>query len=281
MKLKTLSFLLSLLIASTAFSQNIVVPIDTRGLSNGITDSELSNEWGGVSNVTKPEMYVYLPDNHTDLSPAVLIVPGGGYEFVSMKFEGHLFARYLASQGIVAGVLKYRLPNHVHEIPLSDASQAMMYFKKHADSLGIDRGKVGVIGFSAGGHLAATLAAKGQGDARPAFSILFYPVISFTSDVTHEGSRSNLVGEDRSLWNQYSADLQVTETTPPALLFHSDDDTGVPIQNSILYVDALRNHGVGARMVVYPSGGHGWGFKSDFTYHEDMKKILVDYIKSF
>ena len=173
------------------------------------------------------------------------------------------------------------MPHGVDQVPLSDAAQAMKLLRKYAQNWGIAPHKIGVMGFSAGGHLAATLSTKSKGKNRPDFSVLFYPVITFTTEATHIGSRDNLTGSNEKLWEYYSAEKQVTAKTPPALLFHSSDDEPVPIANSEMYRDALKAKGIDARLIVYPTGSHGWGFNSDFQNHGDMKRALLDYILGF
>lgn len=245
--------------------------------NNGITAAETTTD-GRVANITQPEMYLYLPEKEIATGTAVLITPGGGYGIVAIEHEGHAFARFLSSRGIAAAVLKYRLPNCVHDVPLADAKQAMKILHKYAGKWGISKDRIGVMGFSAGGHLAATLSTKGSGSSRPDFSILFYPVVSFTEDFTHTGSRWGLLGDNPSLWRTYSAECNINSKTPPALLFHSSDDSGVSIKNSEIYAENLRKSGVEAQLITYPTGGHGWGFNSDFAYHEQMKTSLLDYL---
>ncbi|MCD4711089.1 MAG: alpha/beta hydrolase [Bacteroidales bacterium] len=230
-----------------------------------------------VRNVQKPDIAVFLPSKRNATGEAVVICPGGGYGILAYDWEGSDIARWLNSRGIAAFVLKYRLPGSAsnivpHKSPLMDAQRAMMLVRSNAAKLNPDPGKIGVMGFSAGGHLASTLSTHyDEGDpsasdpveqvsCRPDFSILVYPVISFTEEFKHSGSRNNLLGEDadESLVKHYSNELQVTEDTPPAILIHSDDDTAVPVENSIAYYKALRANQVSSELHIYPYGGHGY-----------------------
>ncbi len=179
-------------------------------------------------------------------------------------------------------MLKYRLPNGHSEIPLADAQQAMRVIRKNAESWGVDPHKVGVTGFSAGGHLASTLLTHFDAGSRPDFGILFYPVITM-GDATHSGSRDNLLGKDPSgaLLYRFSNEWHVTADTPPTMIFYSDDDKIVPPANGILFYASLKAAEVPAAMYFFPSGGHGWGFNRDFKYHEAMKAAVMDWIAGF
>ena len=230
-----------------------------------------------VRNVQKPDIAVFLPSKRNATGEAVVICPGGGYGILAYDWEGSDIARWLNSRGIAAFVLKYRLPGSAsnivpHKSPLMDAQRAMRLVRSNAAKWNLNPGKIGVMGFSAGGHLASTLSTHyDEGDpsasdpveqvsCRPDFSILVYPVISFTEEFKHSGSRNNLLGEDadESLVKHYSNELQVTEDTPPAILIHSDDDTVVPVENSIAYYKALRANQVSSELHIYPYGGHGY-----------------------
>jgi acetyl esterase/lipase len=230
-----------------------------------------------VRNVQKPDIAVFLPSKKNTTGEAVVICPGGGYGILAYDWEGSDIARWLNSRGIAAFVLKYRLPGSKsnvvpHKSPLLDAQRAMRIVRSNAEAWNIDPGKIGIMGFSAGGHLASTLSTHyDAGDSsnpdpveqvscKPDFSVLVYPVISFTEDFQHSGSRINLLGEDadEELVKYYSNELQVTEDTPPAILIHSDDDKGVPVENSIAYYKALRANKVSSELHIYPYGGHGY-----------------------
>lgn len=246
------------------------------------TDNKLekSEEWQRentwVVNVSSPELHIYKPKNPNGV--AVVICPGGGYAGLAMTYEGWDMAEWLNTKGITALVLKYRMPNKHTAVPLEDGQQAMRYVRENAKELGINPNKVGILGSSAGGHLASTIsthyATEGT-STRPDFSILFYPVITMKED-THKGSKNNLLGDSPKLTDihRFSNEEQVTVNTPPTLLLLSDDDKTVPPSNSDAYYSALKKNNVPAAMYIFPTGGHGWGFKKDFKYHEEMKTLL-------
>lgn len=250
---------------------------------NGITEPEKSERNGDwVTNISTPELIIYQADKSKNKGAAVLICPGGGYAGLALNHEGHDFAKWLAEQGISAFILKYRMPNKHKEIPLDDAQEAMRYIRSNANNFGININKVGVAGFSAGGHLASTVSThySTQGiSTRPDFSILFYPVITMEI-ATHGGSKKNLLGDNPSASNihKFSNEKQVTVNTPPAILLLSDDDTTVLPINSTQYYNALKSNGIPASMYIFPEGGHGWGMKSSFKYHVQMLDLLKNWL---
>lgn len=214
-----------------------------------------------------PAITVYTPKNPT--GKTILMCPGGGYSHEATGHEGHDMADWFNSQGITYAVLKYRLPYGNHEIPLSDAEQAIRLLRKYSKELGVDPGMIGIMGASAGGHLASTLATHySYPDTRPDFQILFYPVVSMDATKTHMGSRINLLGEnpDEELIMKYSNELHVTPDTPKAFIMLSSDDGAVPPANSIDYYNALLSNKVKASLHAFPIGGHGWGFRDRFPY---------------
>ena len=195
-----------------------------------------------------------------------------------------MVANWLNKEGIAAFILKYRMPNKHKEIPLSDAQQAIRYVRAHADEFDVITSKIGVCGFSAGGHLASTVSTHfttSGVSSRPDFSILFYPVITMT-EATHGGSRTNLLGDNPSQTDihMFSNEKQVNVNTPPAILFLSDDDKGVVPVNSVLYYEALKHNDIPATMYIFPTGGHGWGFYETFPYHRQMTGLLSAWLKS-
>lgn len=210
---------------------------------------------------------------------AVVVLPGGGYGHLAMDHEGAQIADWFNSMGVTAFVLKYRMSanKHYHPIPMMDGQRAIRYVRSHAKEWGVDPTKIGVMGFSAGGHLASTLATHfdaGKTDApdlidhassRPDFLILCYPVISFTESYTHTGSRKNLLGEspDPDLVKSLSNEKQVTKETPPTFIFQTTEDTAVPAENSIAFYLALHKAGVPAEMHVFQTGAHGKGLARD------------------
>jgi len=232
---------------------------------------------GIASKVSRPSLTVYLPEAAKASGAAVIICPGGGYSVLVIQKEGFNIAAWFRDHGIAAFVLKYRLPSNVTMRdksigPLQDAQQAIKLVREHAKEWHIDGDRIGIMGFSAGGHLAATaathfgkalIANDNNTSLRPDFSLLVYPVISMTDSLGHQGSRNNLLGKDASpeQIKLYSNELQVTEQTPPAFLIHAADDKVVDVDNSISYFEALRHHKIPAEMHVYPKGDHGFVLK--------------------
>lgn len=209
---------------------------------------------------------------------AIVACPGGGYAGIATTHEGHDMAAWFNTQGITYAVLHYRMPYGKHEIPLSDAHQAIRYMRKNGEKWGIKQ--LGIMGSSAGGHLASTAATHFDAETRPDFQILFYPVVTMT-DYTHQGSKDNLLGKNPSeeLVKLYSNELQVTEQTPPAFIMHSSNDDAVPVLNSINYYLALCKHGVWSSMHLYPIGGHGWGYNESFPYKAQWKNELEKWLR--
>jgi acetyl esterase/lipase len=231
-----------------------------------------------ISNVQVPDIAVYLPSKRSSTGQAVLICPGGGYRVLAYDWEGSDIARYFNSIGVAAIVLKYRLPvygNTVepHKAPLMDAQRALRLVRFNAGSWNIDPGKIGIMGFSAGGHLASTLGTHfdyGNPAAtdsveriscRPDFMVLMYPVVSFVDPAVHSGSSEALLGKnpDKSLLEYYSNELQVKNDTPPVFMVHADDDKGVPVENSLLMYKALRAKNIPAELHILSEGEHGFG----------------------
>ena len=248
---------------------------------NGLRGDETEFGLRFIGNVTEAVLYIYpaAPDKAT--GQAAVICPGGGYEFVSMEHEGDAFARWIAEQGITAAVIKYRMPNHHPEVPLEDVEQALRVMKGEIPGAGeLSVQRVGIIGFSAGGHLAAMAATVGR--VRPDFMVLFYPVITAAKELAHEGSFDNLLGRERTeeLNARYSLENRVTETTPPTILFLADDDDCVPALNAVSFYRALKEHGVAASLHIYPSGQHGWGILDRFPYKSARQSALTDWLQN-
>ncbi|MDE5963317.1 MAG: alpha/beta hydrolase, partial [Alistipes sp.] len=195
--------------------------------------------------------------------------PGGGYGWEATGHEGHGMAEWFNRQGITYIVLKYRLPQGDCNLPLADAEQAVRLARANASDWGIDPSKVGIMGASAGGHLASTLATHYScPETRPDFQILFYPVITMDARYTHMGSRVNLLGEnpDDEVVRKFSNEFQVTPHTPKAFIMLSSDDNAVPVANGVNYYMALLSNNVRASLHAYPEGGHGWGYGDGFLY---------------
>jgi acetyl esterase/lipase len=228
-----------------------------------------------ISKVTDPELMVYQPAKDKSNGTAVIICPGGGYGRLAVDHEGYAVAQWLNTLGITGIVLKYRLPSDVIMTdktigPLQDVQEAIRVVKRKSSEWGLKPGKIGVLGFSAGGHLAGTAstmydkkvyASADTTSARPDFSILIYGVLSMQKTISHGGSVNNLLGPNPSqeLMDSFSNELHVTTKTPPAFLVHAADDGAVPVQNSILYFQALRKNSIPAELHIYEKGGHGFG----------------------
>lgn len=226
---------------------------------------------------------VFLPEKSRATGRAVVILPGGGYAKLSMQHEGTDWAPFLNNMGIAAIVLHYRMPNGNVKVPVGDAEEAMRIVRRNAAAWHINKDNVGIMGFSAGGHLASTIATQSTGDAKPNFQILFYPVITMMPGYTHQGSHDNLLGSDARKKDEqkYCSDLQVTRVTPRACVILSDDDHVVQPMNGVNYYTELYRHDVPASLHVYPSGGHGWGMHTDFRYHTEMLLDLKAWLESF
>lgn len=281
--MKTIFFSILLSVATMLSAQNTFeLPLWPAGApnSNGLTGTEEDLEGGRVANVIKPSITVYKADKPNGI--AIIMCPGGGYARLAMNHEGHDMAPWLNAQGITYIVLKYRMPNGHYEVPLSDAEQAIRLVRQHAKEWNIRPDRIGIMGASAGGHLAASLATLySSNETRPDFQILFYPVISMVPGVTHGGSRQNLLGNNPSqeLEDKYTLEKQVNERTPQAFIMLSADDGAVPPANGIHYFEALLQHQVPATLHVYPTGGHGWGFRDAFTYKRQWTGELEKWLR--
>ncbi len=300
------SFLLFLLFTVTPFaifSQSLVLPL-WDGIPPHQDDVNLEEERNReeilrIGNVQAPTMEVYLPDETNTTGKAVVIFPGGGYSILAYEWEGTEFAKWLQGHGIAGIVVKYRLPlseslTDAKEVPLTDAQRAIRLTRYHAEDWNLDSGQIGVMGFSAGGHLASTLSTQYDHQtvretdtidalpARPNFSALIYPVISFRDLSAHRGSRRNLLGEEppQELVDRFSSELNVTADTPPTFLIHSQDDEIVPVENSLLYFDSLHQHNVPVSMHIYPTGGHGFAFGTERGTVQRWSTVLLEWLKS-
>ncbi|MBN1805598.1 MAG: alpha/beta hydrolase [Sedimentisphaerales bacterium] len=231
----------------------------------------------GTEDGDKPSLTIYLPPEEKATGAAVVICPGGGYGHLAMDHEGHQIAQWLNSFGVAGFIVKYRHRNsgagYGHPAPLQDAQRAVRMVRARAGEWNVDPGRIGILGFSAGGHLASSAGTHFQNrysdakdsidrvSCRPDFMILIYPVISFTKWCAHSGSRRNLLGEnpEKELVENLSGEMQVTPDTPPTFLVHTNEDKGVPSENSIYFYLALRKAEVPAEMHIYEHGRHGFG----------------------
>ncbi len=281
---KLLFFAASLMLGvSISFAQTFPKPDlmidlwpDGAPTENGLSGDEI-DMGTHASNISKATLAVFLPKKANGL--AIIACPGGGYSSVWDKTEGYVNARWYTNQGIVYAVLKYRLPNGHKEVPLDDVHEAMRILKSRADEFGFQ--KLGVLGCSAGGHLATTAATHySTPEQRPDFQILHYAVISADPSFGHMGSIINLVGRGASQAerDEYSNEKKVTRDTPPAFIMANTDDNVVPVRNSIEYYNALVSNGVSAALHVYPVGGHGWTDHMDFVYRDQWMNDLKQWL---
>ena len=285
MKLKTCAFILLALFAicerSNAENKQ---PIDIVLWENGPAEKNIDEGVGYDENrqIYQPSIRIFLPEGK-NTGRAVIICPGGAYYGLAYDHEGYAYADYFKHQGIALIVLKYRMPHGNHKVPMSDLCEAMRIVKSHATEWGINPDDIGVMGFSAGGHLASTFATHYPAELKPAFQILIYPVISMDSDITHQGSRENLIGNqpDPQLVDYYSNENHVTDESPRAFIALSGDDSAVPPENSLRYYTALLRHKVPASLHIYPSGDHGWGYNESFRFKKAVHDELADWLRSF
>ncbi len=302
LKKRVLSFFLTFTMLN-CLAQYDIIPLWGEGVPNSQNSDEKeivkNTDSKRISLVQKPTLEVFLPTKRNATGKAVIICPGGGYQYVVYDWEGTDIAKWFNSKGITAFVLKYRLPNSKsvkvsYEAPLQDAQRAIRIVRSQAEKWNINPNKIGVIGFSAGGHLASTLgtqfdspnhfkeAAIDTISARPDFMALIYPVVTMKLDYTHKGSRTNLLGENPSkdLVNQFSNELRVTKNTPPTFIVHAEDDHGVPIENSLQLYQELKNKGIEAELHVYPHGGHGFGLALGRGRLEHWTDRLYEWLQS-
>lgn len=275
--LKSVTTMLLLTLSAAAFAQKgTTMELWPKGAPNTSGDEK-----------DKAELTVYLPDAKKATGRAIVCCPGGGYTHLAMDHEGHQWATFFNNQGIALIVLKYRMPHGNREIPVADAEEAIKTVRKNAVEWHIDRNDIGIMGFSAGGHLASTIATHSKGDAAPNFQILFYPVITMDPGFTHKGSHDAFLGTDLSKKDQkklefeYSNELQANRTTSRAFLALSDDDKVVPAINGFNYYQQLYKHDVPASIHIYPTGGHGWGYRESFAFHYQMLFELKAWLESF
>jgi acetyl esterase/lipase len=284
-------------------AQNVNLPLWEENIPNykpsDETEQADTNGIVRISKVQKPGMEVYLPAKSNATGEAVVICPGGGYSILAYDWEGTDIAKWLNSEGIAGIVLKYRLPGSEsnivrHKSPLLDAKRALRLTRYHADDWNLDTNRIGVMGFSAGGHLASTLGTHfDDGDpaasdpvdrisSRPDFMVLVYPVISFDPKFGHIGSRNNLLGKnpDRELIDRFSNEKQVTGNTPSTFLIHAGNDEGVPVENSLMFYKALQEHDVPAEMHIFPTGGHGFSLAMENEHLHSWTDLCINWIKN-
>ena len=276
-----LSVFILMIATAAAYSQEKPIPLYPKGIPNSKPTPaayiEKTDQRSWIDHVSQPTLTPYFLPKDKANGAAVIVIPGGGYSGLASGHEGLAIAQEFNKIGVTAFVLKYRLPSD--DImqdksigPLQDAQTAIMIVRKRAAEWGIDPNKIGIIGFSAGGHLASTAGThfdkpvienKEHISVRPDFMMLIYPVITF-GEQAHVGSRENLIGKtpSASQIDLYSNEKQITPNTPPTFLVHAEDDKTVPVQNSLLFYDALLKNGVKAEMHLFQEGGHGFGLNN-------------------
>jgi acetyl esterase/lipase len=303
MKTRILFVLLSIMNVLIVRSQTVTLKLWPEGIPGSKTDpSYVENititdgKTIRCEKVVTPDLTVFLPAPEKSNGAAVMICPGGGYGALAFDHEGNAIAKWLNDNGIAGIILKYRLPSD--QImkdksvgPLQDAQEAMRIIRRHASEWKIDPKRIGVIGFSAGGHLASTISThyaekvydvKDDISARPDFSLLIYPVVSMDTLITHRGSRNNLLGikPDDDQVRRFSNELQITAETPPAFLVHSSDDDAVPAMNSIGYYKGLQKNKIPAELHIFQKGGHGYGLAIGRGTESSWPDLCITWLKA-
>ncbi len=280
------------MITSFMSKAQTIMPLYDGVIPNYIASSKKEIDMGNgrIAGITVPKLIVFLPQKMDSLKAAVIICPGGGYARLAMDHEGYEVAKTLNAHGIAAFVLKYRIPDdsfmtNKQIVPLQDAERAIQLIREKATEWNINPNNIGIMGFSAGGHLASTLGThfneivienKNNTSFNPDFMILGYPVISFDTTIAHKGSRDNLIGIDPSqkLVDHFSNELQVTPQTPITFIVHASDDNTVPIENSVRFYQALQKNKVPAEIHIYEKGGHGFGLHNKTTTDEWFDRLI-------
>ncbi|MEI6753812.1 MAG: alpha/beta hydrolase [Paludibacter sp.] len=275
--------ILSLMISKAGFSQEIIklYPNGPKE-SNELTVPESFRDSGFLKDISDPRMLVFTSPKEKANGTAVLICPGGGYSGVAFRHEGKDIAKWFNELGISAFVLYYRMPNGHYTVPLTDAQTALAIIHKRAKEWNIDNNKIGIMGFSAGGHLASTVGTHFEtNEQRPAFMILGYPVVTMDSILTHKGSRNNLLGKKPSdeLVKLYSNELQVTKKTPPTYILHATNDKTVPLKNSIQLYEALKENKIEVELDTFALGGHGFGMRKKGIPIDNWPELLKNWLK--
>lgn len=236
-----------------------------------------------VIEFSNPKLTVCLPPKGLENGKAVVALPGGGYSHLAVYHEGFNWAPFFNENGVAFAVLEYSMPDGDHTVPMADVDAAFKIMADSAAAWNFKPNSIGIMGSSAGGHLAATMATHPTENCKPAFQILFYPVISLDPVITHKGTRQGFLGDNppAGLQEEYSSELRVTSDTPRALIMLSSDDKTVRPANSVRYYQALIDKGVPASLHIYPTGGHGWGHRPGFTYHNEALQELSSWLKSF
>ncbi|MBO7546846.1 MAG: alpha/beta hydrolase [Bacteroidales bacterium] len=271
--------LTAMLLASVLASGQQVIKLWPDGApnDNGLSGPENVMQGGRIGNISDPELLVFPAAEPNGL--AVIMCPGGGYAYVAAGHEGTDMAAWFNAQGITYAVLKYRMPNGHADVPLTDAQRAISLMRSRADEWGIR--KVGIMGGSASGHLAATASVHFTARTRPDFQILLYPLITFEGRVTPGGRNLlfDMYPEEEEV-EYYCCEKHVTPNCPPAFIVHCEDDNTVPLRDSQIYVQALEANGVPVQYLVYPDGGHGFGFRDSFAHKQEWTSALAEWLKT-
>ena len=302
--LRFYSIILLMMFQSVATAQDTIIPLWPEDkIPNHIeTDEKEVQDYKDIlriSNVQKPTIEIFLPAKSNATGQAMLIFPGGGYHILAYDWEGTDIAKFLNGKGIAGIVVKYRLPSsktqiEKHNVPLIDAQRAIRMVRNNAEKWNIKEDQIGIMGFSAGGHLASTLGthfdervyesidAIDEQNARPDFMALIYPVVTFTQTTKHSGSQKALLGTtpDKKLSEHFSNELKVSSETPPTLLIHATDDSSVPVENSLLFFQALKDKGVPATMHIYPKGGHGFSLARKDLHLRSWTEHLFEWMEN-
>ena len=251
--------------------------------SNQIATPEKYRDPEFLMDISEPRMIAFPVAKEKTTGTAVVICPGGGYSGVSIFKEGSEFAKWFNDLGVSAFVLYYRMPNGHTTVPLTDARTALKIVRDRATEWNIDKNKIGIMGFSAGGHLASTVGTHfDTPEQRPAFVILGYPVVTMDSTFTHKGSRRNLLGKKptEELVKLYSNELQVTKNTPPTFIVHATDDKTVPVLNSVQLYKALQDHKIVSELDTFAVGGHGFGMRKRGIPVDNWPELLKNWLKT-
>jgi len=306
MKKSDAVLLIAVLSATMVSAQDTIMPLWPKNVPNqkATAEEELAEHTENgtirITNVQKPTLEVYLPSKRNATGQAVVIFPGGGYSHLSYDWEGTDIAKALNAKGIAGIVVKYRLPwsksiiKDKNIVPLQDAQRAIRMVRSKARAWHLEPDKIGIMGFSAGGHLASTLGThymdkvyekQDNADdlsARPDFMALIYPVITLEAASTHSGSRVSLIGENptEAEVDYLSNQKHINKETPPTFLLHAMDDTAVPVENTTLFFEALRKHNVPAAMHIYPTGGHGFALALHDEKLKNWTDLLFDWLEA-
>ncbi len=300
---KTILISLFLIIINNLLAQELKMQLWDNSIpnSNGINIEEISDTTNiiMIKKVNKPSIEIFKPSSRNNSKIAAIVVPGGGYNILAYDWEGTEVAKWLNSNGITAVVLKYRLPHTKNNItghisPFLDLQRAIRLTRTFSKELDIDKNKIGVIGFSAGGHLAATLGTHFEEDnlfttdsidstsCKPDFMILLYPVITFKEPYLHRGSKYFLIGDNpaQELIDYYSCELNINSNTPATFLVHAGDDKSVPVENSLMFYKKLKENGINSEMHIYPKGGHGFSLAIGNERLSSWKELCIIWLKN-